>query len=252
MKGVHVKIEPAVQMRLLDLQAVDSRLDQIAHQRRTLPALTVIAELDAKLTVLSDRIVAAQTEVTDLQRAQTKAETDVEQVRARSDRDQELLNSGRITVPKELENLQHEVESLARRQSELEDVELEVMEQLEGAREYLGGLTVERDALVAQRDVAVAERDAAFEKADAEAENLKADRADLAPQITPELGTLYEKLRADNNGVGAAALRQRRCEGCRMELTPIDIGRIREAAEDEVLRCEECRRILIRTAESGL
>ncbi len=247
-----MKIEPAVQMRLLDLQAVDSRLDQIAHQRRTLPALTVIAELDAKLTVLSDRIVAAQTEVTDLQRAQTKAETDVEQVRARSDRDQELLNSGRITVPKELENLQHEVESLARRQSELEDVELEVMEQLEGAREYLGGLTVERDALVAQRDVAVAERDAAFEKADAEAENLKADRADLAPQITPELGTLYEKLRADNNGVGAAALRQRRCEGCRMELTPIDIGRIREAAEDEVLRCEECRRILIRTAESGL
>lgn len=247
-----MKVEPAVQTRLLDLQVVDSRLDLIAHQRRTLPALAVISDLDAKLAVLSDRIVAAQTEVTDLQRAQTKAETDVEQVRARSDRDQEMLNSGRITVPKELENLQHEVASLARRQSELEDVELEVMEQLEGAREYLGGLTAERDELVGQRDVAVAERDAAFAKADAESENLTADRADLAPQITPELAKLYEKLRADNNGVGAAALRQRRCEGCRMELTPIDIGRIREADEDEVLRCEECRRILIRTAESGL
>jgi hypothetical protein len=247
-----VKVEPALQQRLLELQAVDSRLDQIDHQRRSLPALAVIAELDAQLSVLGDRIIAGETEVTDLQRAQAKAETDVEQVRARSDRDQELLNSGRITASKELENLQHEVASLARRQSELEDVELEVMEQLEGAREYLGGLTADRDELVGQRDVAVAERDAAFAKFDGETENLTADRADIAPAITPELAKLYEKLRADNNGVGAAALRQRRCEGCRMELTPIDIGRIREADEDEVLRCEECRRILIRTAESGL
>jgi len=247
-----VKVEPALQQRLLELQAVDSRLDQIDHQRRSLPALAVIAELDAQLSVLGDRIIAGETEVTDLQRAQTKAETDVEQVRARSDRDQELLNSGRITASKELENLQHEVASLARRQSELEDVELEVMEQLEGAREYLGGLTAERDELMARRAVAIQERDAAFAKADAESVDLHADRADIAPHIPADLASLYEKLRADNGGVGAAALRQRRCEGCRMELTPIDIGRIREAAEDEVLRCEECRRILIRTAESGL
>jgi hypothetical protein len=247
-----VKVEPALQQRLLELQAVDSRLDQIDHQRRSLPALAVIAELDAQLSVLGDRIIAGETEVTDLQRAQTKAETDVEQVRARSDRDQELLNSGRITASKELENLQREVASLARRQSELEDVELEVMEQLEGAREYLGGLTAERDELMARRAVAIQERDAAFAKADAESVDLHADRADIAPHIPADLASLYEKLRADNGGVGAAALRQRRCEGCRMELTPIDIGRIREAAEDEVLRCEECRRILIRTAESGL
>ena len=247
-----MKVEPALQQRLLELQAVDSRLDQLEHQRRTLPALSVIADLDSQLGVLADRIIAAETEVTDLQRAQTKAETDVEQVRARSDRDQELLNSGRITASKELENLQHEVESLARRQSELEDVELEVMEQLEGAREHLAALTAERDELMTRRSVAVDERDVAFAKTDAESVDLRADRAAIAPDIPTDLAALYEKLRADNAGVGAAALRQRRCEGCRMELTPIDIGRIRESAEDELLRCEECRRILVRTAESGL
>jgi predicted nucleic acid-binding Zn-ribbon protein len=252
LKGVLVKVEPALQQRLLELQAVDSRLAQVDHQRRNLPQLAVISELDASLAALGDRIIAAETEVTDLQRAQTKAETDVEQVRARSERDQELLNSGRITAPKELENLQHEVASLGRRQSELEDVELEVMEQLEGAREYLAGLTAERELLVARRSVAVEERDAAFAKADAESADLRADRADIAPGIPADLSALYEKLRADNAGIGAAALRQRRCEGCRMELTPIDLGRIREAPEDEVLRCEECRRILVRTAESGL
>ena len=78
------------------------------------------------------------------------------------------------------------------------------------------------------------------------------ERARVLTEIPAELVTLYEKLRIDHNGVGAAALHQRRCEGCRMELTPVDIGRLRDAAPDEVLRCEECRRILVRTPESGL
>ena len=78
------------------------------------------------------------------------------------------------------------------------------------------------------------------------------ERARVLPDIPADLLALYDKLRADHNGVGAAALHQRRCEGCRMELTPTDIGRIRDAAPDEVLRCEECRRILVRTPESGL
>ena len=73
LEGVLVKVEPALQQRLLELQAVDSRLDQLEHQRRTLPQLATLAELDSQLAVLADRIVAAETEVTDLQRAQTKA-----------------------------------------------------------------------------------------------------------------------------------------------------------------------------------
>ena len=76
--------EPAVQLRLLDLQALDSRLDQIEHRRRSLPALATIAEVEAKLAALRDRIVASETEVSDLERALAKAESDVEQVRTRS------------------------------------------------------------------------------------------------------------------------------------------------------------------------
>ena len=244
--------EPAAQLRLLDLQALDSRLDQIAHKRRSLPQLAAIAELEGRLAALRDRIVASETEVDDLERAQTKAEADVEQVRVRSARDQELLASGRVGSAKDLENLQHEVASLARRQSDLEDAELEVMEKLEDAKSALGTLTAERDALRAQLATAEAERDAAWADADRDGEWVGGERAKVSPEIPAELLKLYEKLRADHSGVGAAALSQRRCEGCRMELTPTDIGRIRDAAPDEVLRCEECRRILIRTPESGL
>jgi len=244
--------EPAAQLRLLDLQALDARLDQIAHKRRSLPQLATIADLEGRLAALRDRIVASETEVDDLERAQTKAEADVEQVRVRAARDQELLASGRVGSAKDLENLQHEVESLARRQSDLEDAELEVMEKLEDARGALGVLTAERDELRAQLQTAEAERDAAWADADRDGEWVGGERAKVAPEIPAELLKLYEKLRGDHNGVGAAALHQRRCEGCRMELTPTDIGRIRDAAPDEVPRCEECRRILVRTPESGL
>jgi predicted nucleic acid-binding Zn-ribbon protein len=244
--------EPAAQLRLLDLQALDARLDQIAHRRRSLPQLATIADLEGRLAALRDRIVASETEVDDLERAQDKAEADVDQVRARTARDQELLASGRVGSAKDLENLQHEVASLARRQSDLEDAELEVMEKLEDARRALGALTAEREGLLGSLEVARAERDAAWSEADRDGEWVGGERAKTAPEIPADLLALYEKLRADHDGVGAAALRQRRCEGCRMELTPTDLGRIRDASPDEVLRCEECRRILVRVPESGL
>ena len=243
--------EPAVQLRLLDLQALDARLDQIEHRRRTLPQIAQIAELQARWNGVRDRVVAGETEVSDLERAQAKAESDVEQVRARARKDQELLDSGRVG-PKELSNLQHEIESLARRQSDLEDAELEVMEKLEDARGALAEVTAERDGITAEIDRLTAERDAAWAEGDRDKEWVTGERAKVVPDIPSDLLALYDKLRADHNGVGAAALHQRRCEGCRMELTPTDLGRIREAAPDAVLRCEECRRILVRTPESGL
>jgi predicted nucleic acid-binding Zn-ribbon protein len=244
--------EPAVQLRLLDLQALDARLDQIAHKRRSLPQLATIAELDSRITGLRDRIVAAETEVDDLERGLAKAESDVDQVRARAAKDQELLDSGRLSSSKELENLQHEIASLARRQGDLEESELEVMERLEDARASMTAITTERDGLRAELDTATAERDAAWSDADRDREWVAGERGKVVTEIPADLLALYEKLRLDHNGVGAAALHQRRCEGCRMELTPTDLNRLRDAAQDAVLRCEECRRILVRTPESGL
>jgi len=247
-----VNAEPAVQLRLLDLQALDSRLAQIEHKRRSLPQLATIADLECRIAALRDRIVAGETEVDDLERALAKAETDVEQVRARAAKDQELLDSGRVTASKELENLQHEIASLARRQGSLEEDELEVMEKLEDARSALALLTTERDGLRAELETATAERDEAWSAGDRDREWVSSERTKVVPEIPADLLALYDKLRADHDGVGAAALHQRRCEGCRMQLNPNDIGKIREAAPDAVLRCEECRRILVRTPESGL
>ena len=246
-----MKAEPAVQLRLLELQRLDTALTRLEHRRHALPELTVIAAADTRLAELRDAVVLAETEVSDLDREQRRLDADVEQVRQRSRRDQQRMQSGGIPA-KELESLQHEVESLARRQSDLEDAELEVMERREEAESRAAALRAEVAAVTAEREAAVHARDAAWVEIDAEAAEDTGARSSLAGEQPDELLALYEKVRAAAGGVGAAELRQRRCEGCRLELAGSELRAARAAAPDEVLRCENCRRILVRTPESGL
>ena len=200
---------------------------------------------------LDSELVRARTAHGDVQREVAKAEADVQLVRDRSARDQARLDSGQGTA-KDLQALQHEVASLARRQGELEDVELEVMERAEALEARVRELEAARAELTARVDALEATRDKALADLDAEAAQVTANRANVVPGVGEDLVALYEKIRANSGGVGAAALHQRRCEGCRLELNQVDINRIAAAADDEVLRCEECRRILVRTSESGI
>ncbi|MGZ4599126.1 zinc ribbon domain-containing protein [Oryzihumus sp.] len=246
-----MKADTSRQWRLLDLQALDTRLDQIAHRKATLPELKELAALEVQTGALDSELVRARTAHGDVQREVAKAEADVQLVRDRAARDQARLDSGQGTA-KDLQALQHEVASLARRQGELEDVELEVMERAEALEARVRELEAARAELTVKVDALEAARDKALADLDAEAAQVSANRANVVPGVGEDLVALYEKIRANSGGVGAAALHQRRCEGCRLELNQVDINRIAAAADDEVLRCEECRRILVRTSESGI
>ncbi|MFC9397156.1 zinc ribbon domain-containing protein [Streptomyces sp. NPDC057027] len=243
---------PADQIRLLDVQALDVRLQQLAHKRRSLPEHAEIEALTKDLTQLRDLLVAAQTEESDCGREQTKAEQDVDQVRQRAARDQQRLDSGAVSSPKDLENLQREIVSLAKRQGDLEEIVLEVMERRESAQERLTELTERVAAVQTKVDDATARRDAAQAELDTEAATVGKERELVAGAIPEDLLKLYDRLREKQGGIGAARLHQRRCEGCRLELDITEVNEIRAAAPDKVVRCENCSRILVRTAESGL
>jgi len=237
-------------LTLLEVQKHDLEVDRARHRRATLPEAARVTELEASAKALDDDITRAAVEVSDLEAEQRKADADVDLVRQRALKDQDLLDT--INDAKQLSNLQHELESLARRQAELEDIELEVMERLDAAQKAHAGLIARREALTAEIDEARIARDNALADLADDERIAAAARATAAEGVTADLLALYDKLRADNGGIGAAALHRGRCEGCRIELTPVDIERIREAPETEVIRCEECRRILVRTSESGL
>jgi predicted nucleic acid-binding Zn-ribbon protein len=237
---------------LLDVQSIDTDVDRLRHRREHLPEAQRVHDLQVRTRVLSDRITALAVTISDLEMEQRKADNDVEQVRERARKDATLLDSGTISDPKQLQGLQGEIASLERRQSELEDVELEVMERLEAASKDHAALVSESAALSAELAAAEHDRNQVVAQLDESENALTSDREDIVSRIPADLLALYEKLRADHDGIGAARLYRGQCEGCRIELTPVDISRIRESAADEVIRCEECRRILVRTAESGL
>lgn len=239
-------------MRLLDLQEVDTTLSQLQHRRKTLPEHAEAASLEREKQQAADALVAAQTAVSDLELDTRKAESDLEPVRQRRTRNKQRVADGTVSDPKALAGLVEEIDHLDRRISELEDAQLELMEQLEEAgseRDRLSGVVSEVDSRLAE---VTTRRDAALAEIDAQLAEATAERATVVADLPADLLGLYDKLAATRGGSGAAALRQRRCTGCRLELNSADLRGYAAAPEDEVLRCEECGRILVRTAEAGI
>ncbi len=247
-----MKAEPAAQARLLDLQELDTRLQHLDHRLRSLTEIAEAARLKERVDAIDAELITAQTKASDVARHQRKAESDVDQVRSRADRDTKRLESGQITNAKELQNLQLEIESLGRRQAELEEVVLEVMEQAEGLDSEAARLTEERESAVAEFTEVTARRDTAAAEIQWDRTRVTQDRERVGADIPADLLALYDKLRAQYDGVAAAPLRYGRCNGCKLALSTVELNEIRATAADVVVRCEDCRRILVRTEESGL
>lgn len=241
----------AKQWRMLDLQALDTRLTQLAHKKRTLPVLAELETATKQQAELFEEVVLARTAAQDVEREITRAEDAVQLVRDRAARNQQRLDAGQGS-PKDLQGMQHELETLARRQAELEDEELAVMERAEELRATLA----RREAQKAEVDEKIVsltnQRDEAIAEIDKESNSVAAQRDQVAPGLGADLLGLYEKVREQCGGLAAAALTQRRCGGCGLELNASELARFRNAPENEILRCEDCRRIVVRTSESGL
>ena len=247
-----MKASPEAQLRLLELADIDAELGRIDHRRRGLPQHGELARLEARDAELRDSVAALTAQISDLRREQGKAEADVEQVRSRIDRDRQRLDGGMVSSPRELENLQSEVASLQRRQSDLEEVVLDVMERFEAGQAGLAEATAESAQLGTDLTTVAAARDAALAELAEQSAKAEDRRIEVTATLPADLLDLYDKLRTQHGGVGAAALRHRSCQGCNLTMNTVDLNTIRAAPDDEVLRCEECRRILVRTADSGL
>lgn len=239
------------QLRLLDLQATDTKIAQLAHRRANLPELAALADSEQHATDLHNEAIDVETKLADVAEDQRRLESEVDTVRTRATRDEQRLQAGGLPS-KELEGLQHELTTLARRQSMLEDELLDIMQLRENVEKESADIATKRAELEARRAELVTSRDAAFSAIDAEVAVHADERASLAAQLPGDLLALYERAREHGGGVGVSALRQRRCEGCHIELSGSELTSVRAAAADEVVRCDNCRRILVRTDESGL
>lgn len=233
------------QVRLLGLQELDARIAQLEHRRRTLPEAAEVAELTARLTEARRAEGELAEAVAALDREVSRAERDVDQVRTRVDRDRQRLDAGTGSA-KDLLGLQHELESLAARQSQLEDQELEIMERREAEAARLASVRDDAAATEASLAEATGRRDAAMAEVMTAGRAAVAARREAAAGVDGHLLTLYDKIRSQRSGVGAARFTGTGCDGCRMDFPPSEVTRVRAAGPDEVVRCEECGRILVR------
>jgi hypothetical protein len=242
-----MKADPGAQRRLLELQAVDTAIGQLDHRVKILPEHALLAERQTRRQALGQELVAADTALSDATAAQTKAEADLAPVRERLARDERTVDGGTLTDPKTIRSMIDEITHLKTRISNLEDEELELMEAVEAAQAERARIMAARTAIEDEMRALIAKRDAAVGDLQADLADRRSVRVSLLTEIPGPLVDAYEKVRSRSSGVGAAALQGRRCSGCGLEANPSDYEKYLAAAEDEVLRCEECDRILVRT-----
>ena len=239
-----MKADVAQQKLLLELAEVDAEITRAEHRTKNLPEQKAVDEAQAAHREVGDRLAAIRLALDDVDAQVAKLETEIDGVRQREDRDRALLEGGTVDA-KQLTDLQHELETLQRRQASLEDSQLELMEK----REELAAQEAEQAAASEQSQTALTDAQRAADDARAELsqtkERAQSRRAEVVAALDGELVTLYERQRT-RSGVGAAPLQGRRCGACRIEIDRGESARIAAAAEDDIVRCPECSAILLR------
>lgn len=241
------KAAPAEQLKLLELQGLDARLNSLATRRRALENDPRIKDLEAALSVANGELGAAKVAVHDAESELKRAEADVEQVATRIERDEARLNSG-TGLSKDLVALQKDIASLNKRRSDLEDVELEILERLDTLRARQAAQQVIVDDIQGSFGGIRAELDEAIAGVDAEAAGVRARRDEFAQGLDAPLLAVYEKTLA-KRGVGAARLFHGTSEASGMKLSPGDLAEIKAASADDIVFCPDSGAILVRSEE---
>ncbi|MDR1449270.1 MAG: nucleic acid-binding protein [Propionibacteriaceae bacterium] len=242
-----MKADPASQRRLLGLQQIDTAAARLERRVQTLPLHETIASLAARRSGAADDVTAAETRRSDAEAALAKAEDSVKAVRERLTRDQQRVESGQMDA-KALASMVDEVDHLKGRVGVLEDAELAAMEALEQAEAAVVAAAARARDVEQGLRTAVGEREAAVAAAKTEMAGLRGRRQAAVGDLPGELVTLYDRLRGRYSGVGVGEFQGNRCTACGLEATAADRARYDGAPADEVLRCAECERILVRPA----
>jgi len=237
------------QALLLDIQSIDTKLQQLEHRAKSLPEHAALQQLALQNSDLLVTLAEQKGVLEDARIELKRVESDVEVVEARISRDSARLQAS--SSVKDVAALEQELDALKKRQFDLEEIELTVMEKVEQQDAVVGHLGEQVGVVQGRMADVEGERDSATKLIDAERSNAWANRAAIVAKISPELLALYEKQR-QRYGFGASLLRGGVSSASGVKLHENEMVLIRAAAPDDVLLCPDSSAILVRTGESGL
>ncbi len=231
---------------LLEVQDLDTRLDQLRHRHDALPERAAVTAAAADVARAEEQLAQLQKERDAVASTQKDLEAEVSTIEAKRAHASGQLYGGSITAHKDLEALQHEIGTLEAMQAAVEDRILEQMELAEPLDGQIAALEPSIAAARATLETAEAALAASAGDLVGQISEADAERAMLADKVSPDLLKLYGALRGRLGGVGAARLDGARCLGCHLEIPAGELTEVRRAPEDAVVHCPECGRILIR------
>ena len=240
-----MQASPEQQSLIFELQLLANEIMQANTKLKSLPEIEQLLHIDKRIVTATEELATVKAEADQIALELRRGEVDVETVTDRIKKDEARLSSGNAT-PKELEQLQHEVGTLKKRQEALEEIELEIMVRSEAITARTNTLTTDLASLETLKAEINQRLTTASGEINTVITNKQSDRVKVVVKIEKPLIDLYEKIRTASGGVAAAALVGNKCNGCNLAINAVEMERIKSLAKDELLRCEECRRILVR------
>ena len=232
------------QRLLIDLNSLDQSISKLNYQKKNHPQLMKITELTARVPSIEASIVENDSQITETKKEVSKAEIDVENISKRVQKDKERLASSE-TSAKDLTQIQHEIGTLEGKQKELEEVQIEFLEKVEDLEHKKRGLQEILEQLKAEISELNTSIKDDFEKANKEIANFARERQIVVGKIENELIALYEKIRTEQ-GIGAGLFSLGTCNSCQIQISPSEINNINSTDPEEIVRCENCRCVLVR------
>lgn len=229
--------------RILDLQAIDTALDRLTARRAELEAGEEVATARAAMEDAEGRLGEIRLALDSVVREQTRLEHEIETMNEKAAAEERRMYDGSVANAKELEAMQHEVANIKQRRSRAEDEVLEHMERREELEGRAAAAELEARALREGLESLGGESVLELERIEVELRERSAERERLVPGLDEELLELYEDLRRQKRGVGAAALVDGVCQACHEQLSAMELDRLKRA--DGIKRCEHCRRIVV-------
>ena len=232
--------------RLLAVQELDTKADVLRHRRDHLPERAALAAKQDELAAIESASAPLRERRHEIARTQQALEDQIALLAEKTDTVNATMYGGSMSNAKELQSLQSELDSLARRRASLEDQVLQQMVEAEPVDAELESVAAKREALDATAVDVTAVLVEAETAIDSELDALEAERASLVDGLEPALVERYEKLRARLKGVGVARFVGGTCQGCHLALPAAEAEQVRRQARDDgVATCPECDRLLV-------
>ena len=230
---------------LLDLQAVDTSIDQHRHRRQNLPERASLAEIDRRIAAARENLSAAAAVRDEIGARQAAVESELAATELRSKEVSKRLYGGEVSASRELQAMSDELDSLKARASGLEDQLLEILEEREPIDSQVASQETALSQMDREHETCSSALAAAEEVVDAEVGVLVRGRQEAVSRVPQSLLAEYERLRSRLGGVAVARLVGNRCDGCHLTLPATELDRIRHLSAGELVTCDQCGRILV-------